>query len=61
MVLWASGGCFEVVLPHFQKTIIFPMSLKDFLISRGQLGAILGLLGGYFGQLLGHFGVTLGI
>ena len=21
--MWASGGCFEVVLPHFHKTFIF--------------------------------------
>ena len=60
-VLWASGGCFDVVLPHFQKTLIFPMEFNDFLISGRQLGAMLGLLGAYFGQLLSNFRVTLGI
>ena len=59
-VLWASGGCFEVVLRHFQKTFIFPMDFNDFLISGGQLGAMLGvtwgLLWATFGSLWGYFG-----
>ena len=60
-VPWASGGCFDVVLASFQKTLIFPMDFNDFLILWCQLGATLGSLGSYFGHLLGHFGVTLGI
>ncbi len=60
-LLLASDGCFEVILIHFQKTLIFVMDLNDFLILWGQVGGTLGSLGGYLGQLLGHFGVTLGI
>ena len=29
-VLWASGGCFEVVLPHFQKIIYFSNEVEWF-------------------------------
>ena len=69
-LLWASEGCFGVIMLHVQKTIIFAMDFNDFIILWGHLDATLGkfwftlallwVYDGGFGPLLGHFGVTLG-
>ena len=56
-LLWASDGCFEVGLPHFQKTVMFPMYFNDFMILCSQLGVTLESLG----VVLGNFWVTLGL
>ena len=58
-LLWASEGCFEVILPHFQKTFIFLMDFNVFIILWGQLGTTWGHLGlprASFGSRCGYFG-----